>query len=234
MTLSALWQGTKLGLILPTDGWSSLAKDAFSIDRKLTFGGVGVSSSIDFPVLLMPATGVFQLKVGYIFGDAEPATYKNRNTDPEEYVYTSGDDDYLIRANASLLYTFGLAIDEDYILRFGLGGTIYSAERWNYQIVENEFREKDIKYLNADSEVVGGITGKLDFMAKSMSTPFGASLQYFDEGIFTNIWLQIPVVQNRAYVRLDAKGFFKAFAESPRAWENESIFIPMARIILNF
>jgi hypothetical protein len=42
------------------------------------------------------------------------------------------------------------------------------------------------------------------------------------------------VVKNRAYVRLDAKGFFKAFADAPRAWENESIFIPMARIILNF
>lgn len=233
MTLSALWQGTKLGVILPNNGWASLTKDAFNLDRKLTYGGVGVSSSLDFPVLVMPATGVFQIKVGYIFGDAKPADYKNRNTNPDEFVY-DGNDDYLIRANASILYTFGIAIDEDYILRFGLGGTIYAAERWNYQLYENEFREKELKYFEYGSETIGGITGKLDFMAKGLSTPFGASLQYFDEGLYTNVWLQIPVVTNKAYVRLDAKGFFKAFAESPRAWENESIFIPMARIILNF
>ena len=119
-------------------------------------------------------------------------------------------------------------------MRFGLGGSIYNAERWNYKVVEDEFRVKQLVFKKDNNKVVGGITGKIDFMAKALSTPFGASLQYFDEGLYTNIWLQIPVVTNIAYVRLDVKGFFKAFAESPRAWENESMFIPMARIILNF
>ena len=85
MTLSALWQSTKLGLILPTSGWSGIAKDAFELQRKLTYGGLGISSSIDFPVLLMPASGLFHLNIGYIFGDAKPADYKNRNTNPDVY-----------------------------------------------------------------------------------------------------------------------------------------------------
>ena len=149
-------------------------------------------------------------------------------------MYITGDDDYMIRANATMLYTFGISIDEDYILRFGLGGTIYTAEKWHYNVEENEFRENELVYKNESSETVGGITAKIDFMAKKMTTPFGGSLQYFDEGLYTNLWLQIPVVDNSIYVRLDAKGYFKAFAESPRPWENESVFIPMARIILNF
>lgn len=234
MTVSAIWQGTKLGVILPTSGWASMTKDVFSVERKLTYGGAGISSSLDFPVLLLPATGIFHINFGYIFGNAKPAEYKSRNTNPDEYTYVSGDDDYMIRANATVLYTFGINVDEDYIMRFGLGGALYNAERWNYKVTEDEFRNKQLVFEKGFNKVVGGITGKIDFMAKAMSTPFGVSLQYFDEGLYTNIWLQIPVVNNRAYVRLDAKGFFKAFAESPRAWENQTMFIPMARIILNF
>jgi hypothetical protein len=184
--------------------------------------------------MVMPATGLFHINVGYIFGDAKPASYKSRDLDPETYKYISGDDDYLVRANVTILYTFGIAIDESYVLRFGLGGSLYNAEKWNYDVLENEFREKKLAFTKETSESVGGITGRMDFMSKGNSTPFGASLQYFDEGLYANLWLQIPVVKNRAYVRLDAKGFFKAFADAPRAWENESIFIPMARIILNF
>jgi len=235
MTASALWQGTKLGIILPTAGWASMTKDAFSVERKLTYGGIGLATSIDFPILLMPASGIFHISGAYVFGDAHPADYKNRNTDPDVYEYKPGDDDYMVRANATVLYTFGIAVDEDYILRFGMGGAVYSVEKWNYKKdIDPETHMSELLFHKSETTASGGIMGKIDFMAKELSTPFGGTLQYFDEALYANLWLQIPLITNKAYLRLDAKGYFKAFADAPRAWENDSIFIPMARFILNF
>ncbi len=237
MAFNALWQGTKLGIILPTNGWSSISKDLMDINRTFTYAGVGINGSVDFPILLLPASGIFHVSGAYIFGDAKSADYKKRNylDDPQNYNYTLGDDDYFIRSNATVFYTFGISVDEDYILRFGMGASVYSAEKWNYRKEEDpETREPILKFRRAAVETIGGISGKIDFMAKGFSTPIGGTLQYFDEGLYANFWLQIPLIEKRMFLRLDAKGYFKAFTEIPRAWENESVFIPMARIILNF
>ncbi len=235
LALNAIWGGTKLGIILPTEGWAGLSQDAFKQTRKFSIGGVGVNGSVDFPMLLLPATGIFHISGGYVFGDAKAASYKNREKDPDSYEYSVGDDDYLIRANATVLYTFGISVDEDYILRFGLGASIYSAETWHYYAEKDpETKITELLFKNAKSETVGGITGKIDFMAKGLSTPIGGSIQYFDEGLYTNLWLQIPMIKNRLHFRLEAKGYFKAFTSTPHLWENQSVFIPMARIILNF
>jgi len=70
MTLSALWQSVKLGIILPTSGWSDLSESVYNINRTLTFGGVGVAAEFDFPFKVIPQSGVFHASLGYIFGDA--------------------------------------------------------------------------------------------------------------------------------------------------------------------
>ena len=77
---------------------------------------------------------------------------------------------------------------------------------------------------------------KVDFMSTDVTTPFGASLQYFDESIFANAWLQIPIVSETFYLRFDARVFSAAlFRDYPRPWENNRIlFIPSARLIFNF
>lgn len=235
MTVSALWDAAKLGVILPTSGWSAMTNNVFSVSRKLTYAGVGVAGKLDFPILIMPGTGVFHVEGSYVFGDAEPSDYKNRNIDPNFYTYKPGDDDWLIRGNGSLFYTFGINVDENYLFRFGVGASIYSAETWNYQTeMDSITRLKTVDYKKAKTETIGGIATRLDFMAKGLTTPFGASIQFFDESLFGKIWLQIPVVQNRLFIRLDANAYFKVFASSPRAWENKSFFLPMARVIINF
>lgn len=235
MTVSALWDAAKLGVILPTSGWSAMTNNVFSVSRKLTYAGVGVAGKLDFPILIMPGTGVFHVEGSYVFGDAEPSDYKNRDIDPNFYTYKPGDDDWLIRGNGSLFYTFGINVDENYLFRFGVGASIYSAETWNYQTeMDSITRLKTVDYKKAKTETIGGIATRLDFMAKGLTTPFGASIQFFDESLFGKIWLQIPVVQNRLFIRLDANAYFKVFASSPRAWENKSFFLPMARVIINF
>jgi hypothetical protein len=234
MTLSAVWQGVKLGIVLPTNGYSSVTKDVLNVERKLTYAGVGIAGEADFPMAIIPKSGIFQGNFSYVFGDAKEGPIQ-RNLDPDTYTTNSTDLDHIIRFHAQLHYTFGVAIDYDYMLRFGLGGTIYTAENWYNKSKENpETRSNEISYQMYNSESIGGVSGKIEFMARNVATPYGAVLQYFDEGIYTNVWLQVPIVENTFALRIDAKGYFKAFADQPRAWESKSVFIPMARFIVNF
>ncbi len=242
LTLSAIWENVKLGFILPTSGWASLSKDFYNVDRKLTSGSIGISASGDFPIKVIPQSGIFNFTFGYIFGDANEPDYKNRKKSIDDYTDIAAmrnalfnDEDYMIRFNASLHYTFGIAIDDDYWLRFGLGGTTYTADRWYNKVIED--KENDIiktKYVKKSSDNVTGISARLDFMAKNARTPYGASIQYFDESIFANIWLSVPIVRNRVAVRFDAKGYSAAMKGKLRDWELNSVFMPTARLIFTF
>lgn len=231
LTLSAVWEGVKLGIVLPTNGYSSIGKDLFSTERRLTYAGVGLAGEADFPMAVIPKSGIFNANFSYVFGNAkEEFAFK-----PD--VITGGVNinslDYLVRFNGQLHYTFGVAIDEDYMLRFGLGGTMYVMEKWYNNVVFNEeLRENSINFEMLESETIGGVSGKIEFMAKNASTPYGASVQYFDEGLYTNLWLQVPLVENSFSLRFDAKGYFKAFTNTPHKWENKSVFIPMLRFIV--
>jgi hypothetical protein len=123
-----------MGIILPTPGWSSFTKDVFDIDRRFTYAGLGVSAALDFPIKIIPQSGVFSMSASYVFGDAKVPSYKNRKDlydkdgtfsyDPNSLLYN----DYLIRYTGQFHYTFGLAVDETYQIRFGIGATIYGAE----------------------------------------------------------------------------------------------------------
>ncbi len=242
LTLSAIWENVKLGFILPTSGWASLSKDFYNVDRKLTSGSIGISASGDFPIKVIPQSGIFNFTFGYIFGDANEPDYKSRKKSINDYSDVAAmrnalfkDEDYMIRFNASLHYTFGIAIDDDYWLRFGLGGTTYTADRWYNKVIED--KDNDIiktKYVKKSSDNVTGISAKLDFMAKNARTPYGASIQYFDESIFANIWLTVPIVRNRVAVRFDAKGYSAAMKGKLRDWELNSVFMPTARLIFTF
>jgi hypothetical protein len=75
---------------------------------------------------------------------------------------------------------------------------------------------------------------KLDFMSRDITTPFGASLQYFDESIYGSAWLQIPIIANTFFARIEAKGYYAAFRENLRPWENKSVLMPSIRLIFNF
>ncbi len=239
LTFSALWDRVKLGFILPTNGWSSLTKDLFNIERRFTHGGFGVAGEMDFPIKVIPKSGIFHIGFGYVFGDAKESSYKNRNLDPDNYQTNILDNDYLVRLNAQFHYTFAMSVDNDYLFRFGIGGTVYSVERWYNQLIDNsgnpDAEGNEIQFRKLNAETIGGISGKVEFMSKNITTPFGATVQYFDEGIGINAWLQFPIVENTLALRLDAKGYFKAFANEPREWESDkSVFIPMARFIVNF
>lgn len=234
LTLSAVWKNVKLGVILPTNGYSSIVKDVFNTQRRLTYAGAGISGEADFPFPVVPKSGVFQANFAYVLGDAVEGPIK-RKLDADIYRTNFEDKDYLVRYNGQLHYTFAVSIDDDYLLRFGLGGTFYNMESWyNKSTIDTLTMNNTISYEKLEDKGVIGVSGKIDFMAINMATPFGASVQYFDEGLYTNVWLQVPIVENTFSLRFDAKGYFKAFTNIPRPWENTSVFIPMIRGIVFF
>ncbi|MCX7880039.1 MAG: hypothetical protein N2517_05205 [Ignavibacteria bacterium] len=237
VTLSAIWQNVKFGIILPTDGWASIGKDLFSIQRKLTFGGFGLAGSFDFPIKVIPKSGVFHVDFGYVFGDAKESKYKGRNIDTLFYdpglALASSDFDYLIRSNAQAYYTFSARIDNNYYFRFGLGATFYQVEKWFNDLDTADFRRK-LNFRKYDEVIVGDVAVKIDFMVDNVATPFGFNAQYFNGGIGGGVWLQIPIIQNTLTLRLDARGYLVPFKDNPEPWENKGYFVPMARFIVNF
>ncbi|MBI5324251.1 MAG: hypothetical protein HZB41_03050, partial [Ignavibacteriae bacterium] len=234
MSISAIWQSVKLGVILPTNGWSSLTEDLFSQTRTLTHGGVGVTGAFDFPFKVVPQSGIFHFNFGYVFGDAAEADYKKRDVIANKYEDNNLYNDYIIRGNASFLYTFGVKVDEDYWFRFGIGTSMYTAEKWANQEETGVPPSPKMIFKKISDETVLGISGRIEVMATNAITPFGGSIQYFDEALYGNIWLQVPVIGNSLALRLDTKVFFPAFRKDLRAWEVDQMFIPMARIIVSF
>jgi hypothetical protein len=235
----AIWDNIKLGFILPTSGWSSFTKDVFDVDRRFTYAGVGISGAFDFPIKVIPQSGVFSMSGSYVFGDANAPTYKDRQKmyDENGFEYINDDlfyNDYLIRYTAQAHYTFGFSIDESYLFRFGIGGTLYGAETWRDYQETSDLEESIITYKKSDNETVGGLSMKVEFMSRDITTPFGASLQYFDESLFANIWMQVPIVIEAFFVRIEAKGFVAAFKETLHPWENKSVLIPSVRLVFNF
>ena len=232
-----MWQNVKLGLILPTDGWASMGKNVFDINRKLTYAGFGLAGSFDFPIKVIPKSGVFHFDFGYVLGDAKESKYKSRNIDTLTYTpwrtIANRDFDYLIRGNIQAYYTFGVQIDNNYLFRFGLGGTFYQGEQWYYDLDTANLRRR-IVFKKYDEKSVGDVSIRVDFMSTDIATPFGANVQYFNGGIGGGVWLQVPIIRNTLYLRLDGRGYFVPFKDKPDEWENKGYFIPMARFILTF
>lgn len=234
LSLSAIWKNVKFGFILPTDGWSSFSEDVFNQQRTMTYAGVGVSGTLDFPFAVIPRSDVFQVKFGYVFGDAERGIgNKGFDTNPLTFQRDEMRNDYLMRFNAQVHYTFGISIDEDYYMRFSVGGSGYTMEKWGYELEENVERPK-VNLKERNSEFVGGISGKLEFMTTKNTTPFGGHIQYFDESLQFGGWVQVPVVDNTFSIRLEANGYAVAFRKDPRPWEVNSLLVPMARLIYVF
>ncbi len=243
LTLSALWNNVKMGVILPFGNFFENKNDLFGQERKMIHGGVGIAGKIDLPMPLLPKSGIFQISGAAVFGNAvEPNYFTNPNLEtitPAQISNLTAKSYFMVRANGQFHYTFGIAVDEDYLMRFGFGATLYSIEGWGTSIGK-EYSQKVAdtiavyNFTKRTTETVGGISGKLEFMARNMATPFGGSIQYFDESLTTNIWLQFTILENTLSLKFEGTGYFTAFKSTPRAWENSNIFVPMARLIYLF
>jgi hypothetical protein len=221
LALNALWGSSRLGVILPTSGWSSLATE-FGNTQTMTNGGLGINGSFDFPIRVIDASGVFNMSASYVFDDAAKSDHMSLNAELNRY------EDYLVRYHASIQYSFAVKIDKDFMFRMRLGGTLYGMETWS----ETGVGTDTAMYKKVDEQTIGGVSGKIEFMTTGWSTPVGFTLSYFDEAILGKAWLQVPVVDQFA-LRLDASVFTPIFRDA-RAWENDAVVIPSLHLIFNF
>ncbi|CAN5379828.1 hypothetical protein BH10BAC6_BH10BAC6_01190 [soil metagenome] len=224
MSLNALWSSTRLGVVLPTDGWASVS-DQLGAKRTMTYAGMGVNGAFDFPVRVITESGVFNIAASYVFDDAKKTDYQTYD------VATNRGQDYLIRFTGSLQYSFAIRIDNDFMFRLRLGGAVYGMETWT-NVASTNPTDTSRPFSKVSSETIGSISGRVDFMTTSWSTPVGFSLSYFDETILGTPWLQVPIVDQFA-IRFDAKIFAPIFRD-PRPWERSSLVIPAVRLIYNF
>lgn len=222
MSLNAVWGATRLGVVLPTNGWASLSDD-LGAKRTMTYAGFGVNGAFDFPIRVISESGVFNFTTSYVFGDASESDHKVFD------IEANVGRDYLIRYHAALQYSFAIKIDNDFMFRMRLGGTVYGVEGWQNRRPANDTA---ISFLKSTTETVGGLSGRIDFMTTSWSTPAGFSLSYFDASVLGTMWLQVPIV-NQFAVRFDARIFAPVFRD-PHAWEQSSVVIPAVRFIYNF
>lgn len=221
LTLNALWGSSRLGLILPTNGWSKVST-AFGNTRTMTYAGLGVSGAFDFPIKVVSESGVFNLSTSFVFDDAKQSDYMRFNP------VTGRNEDYLVRYHASLQYSFAVQIDKEFTFRMRLGGTLYGMESW----AVDRSNADSVQYKKIANENIGGVSGRIDFMTTAWSTPVGFSVSYFDESLLSLAWLQIPVMQNFS-MRLDAQ-VFSPILRDPHPWETNSVVIPSLRFIFNF
>jgi len=271
MTLNVMWQSNKFGIVLPTNGWSSLATDVFSAQRKLTHAGLGIYGSLDFPIKLVNQGGVFNFNGSYVFGPAatNPVSTqfmfagKNASGQSDSASYRSLDLSYLPRFHAQAHYSFAVDIDRTAFFRFKLGATMYVIQRFaeleqqngndengrpiyekkNRQIDQysyddlstlNRFDQLKIAAMNGlqGSEVVAGLSGRIEFMNRSRTVPWGASMQFFDGSISGDVWAQVPVV-NGFDLRIMAQ-YFQVALRDPKPWEEQTIVQPSLQMLFNF
>jgi hypothetical protein len=271
MTLNVMWQSNKFGIVLPTNGWSSLATDVFSAQRKLTHAGLGIYGSLDFPIKLVNQGGVFNFNGSYVFGPAasNPVStqfmFAGRNTSgqSDSASYRSLDLSYLPRFHAQAHYSFAVDIDRTAFFRFKLGATMYVIQRFaeleqqngndengrpiyekkNRQIDQysyddlstlNRFDQLKIAAMNGlqGSEVVAGLSGRIEFMNRSRTVPWGASMQFLDGSISGDVWAQVPVV-NGFDLRIMAQ-YFQVALRDPKPWEEQTIVQPSLQMLFNF
>ncbi len=271
MTLNVMWQSNKFGIVLPTNGWSSLATDVFSAQRKLTHAGLGIYGSLDFPIKLVNQGGVFNFNGSYVFGPAatNPVStqfmFAGRNVSGEldSASYRTLDLSYLPRFHAQAHYSFAVDIDRTAFFRFKLGATMYVIQRFaeleqqngndengrpiyekkNRQIDQysyddlstlNRFDQLKIAAMNGlqGSEVVAGLSGRIEFMNRSRTVPWGASMQFFDGSISGDVWAQVPVV-NGFDLRIMAQ-YFQVALRDPKPWEEQTIVQPSLQMLFNF
>ncbi|MBM4173181.1 MAG: hypothetical protein FJ212_02355 [Ignavibacteria bacterium] len=271
MTLNVMWQSNKFGIILPTNGWSSLATDVFSAQRKLTNAGLGIYGSLDFPIKLLNQGGVFNFNGSYVFGPAavNPVAtqfmFSGRNTSgtSDSASYRNLDLSYLPRFHAQAHYSFAVDIDRTAFFRFKLGATMYVIQRFaeleqqngndnngrpvyekkNRQV--DQYSYEDLAILNRfdqlkvaamsglkGSEVVAGLSGRIEFMNRSRTVPWGASMQFFDGCVSGDVWAQVPVV-NGFDLRFQAQ-YFQTALRDPKPWEEQTIVLPSLQMLFNF
>ncbi|MBS1911453.1 MAG: hypothetical protein JST22_05670 [Bacteroidetes bacterium] len=240
MTLNAILENIKIGAVLPVFrfGDSTIETSGIGSNRQRLLGGYGLAVSGDFSAPLLANSGLFNFYLSYTFSEsnAKSIMLSGETTDP---IAERG---YIIRYATQLYYSFGFYADPGAknLFRLKVGGTAYGVDtytrRYDPQDTNPAPDQRATILQKEKSETFGGISGKIEFMRTGQRTPWGIGLQYLDQSILGNVWIQFAVTP-----RLDLKIEGKYFTplnpkERPEThpWENPSLMVPSASVKYHF
>jgi hypothetical protein len=96
----------------------------------------------------------------------------------------------------------------------------------------NDVSERPLALFKDGSETVGGVSGKIEYMKGGQAIPFGAGVQYNDQSILANVWLQF-IINPSLDLKLEGKYFTPMFRD-PHDWENVNNVVPSLSVKYHF
>jgi hypothetical protein len=248
-TASVLWEGQKLGVILPTSLWNTQVMNILVTPRRFTSGLAGAAANFDFPFKLIDKSGVFNVGGSYLFGNdnvLRTEGIQGYDTTRRARAVAEGGTirDYLIRAHGQVDYTFAIAINDPdreaqaYYIRFKIGAAGYLVDNWEMPLQTSETVRTyrgDQRNLTRRAEFRGDALFRVEFMGTGLAAPFGSYVQYFDGALSGNAWLQVPISDTGFFTGI--RGECKLFApvtRSPLPWEAPVVIMPAVRFIFRW
>jgi len=232
-TLSAILENVKLGFVLPMVrfGDTTMATSGFGGTPQKIIGGTGFSMSGDFTTPFISNSGMFSFFGTYSFSHS--------STDQIRKVFDSTtmmpERGYLIRYASQLFYSFGFFPDEagSHIFRLKLGGAVYGVD--TYERVQDKSpgaAANATKLEKVEDFSKGGISGRLEYMRGGKKIPWGVVLQYLDESIFGNAWIQF-IINPQLDLKVEGK-ISAVVSREAHLWESATIFAPSVSLKYHF
>jgi hypothetical protein len=237
MTLNAILENIKIGAVLPMIrfGDSTIATSGIGTRPQKIIGGYGISFEGDFVAPLIQNSGLFNFHGSYTFSEVAPEQMTPFMFRPAA---TIGEEAYLVRYDFQAFYSFGFFADAaaSHLFRLKIGGTVYGVETLHHEedtlLAVSETEDPVFNLVKHDNSTNGGVAGALEYMRTKTWVPFGARLQYVDNSLLTDLWLQFAVAKNLD-LKFDLKYFTPIFRD-PHPWENPNLVVPAIALRYHF
>ncbi len=244
MTLNVLLENIRVGAVLPELRFGGNTVDSSGIGNRTQkiLGGYGLAIGGDFTAPVLNNSGLFNFYGSYTF--AEQKSDKIR-----PFLYSdvaggaqTGDEAYLIRYAFQAFYSFGFYLDAaaTHLFRLKVGGTVYGADRFireedtlaTADMASGEVAEVPTVFTKTTTENIGGVTARLEYMKGGQRIPYGLGVQYFDQSVLANLWVQF-VLGSRLDLKVEGKYFTPIFRD-PHPWEQQNLVVPTVSLKYHF
>lgn len=239
LTLNAILENIKIGAVLPQlrFGDSTIGTSGIGSSQQKIIGGFGVAVSGDFAAPVLDNSGLFNFYGSYTFNESnvdKMALFDSSST--------TNDHGYLVRYVVQGYYSFGFYADaaSRHLFRLKIGGTAYGIDDFvripdlEQQVGEDEPQPTKLEKVQTFNE--GSISGKIEYMKVGQLIPWGASIQYLDQSILADIWIQFAITP-RLDLKFDGKYFTpldKANRPVTHPWENPNLIVPAISLKYHF
>ena len=238
MTLNAILENIKIGAVLPAFrfGDSTIATSGIGSRPQKIIGGYGISFEGDFTAPVIQSSGLFNFHGSYTFSEVAPEQMVPTIFTPNN---TVGEVGYLVRYDFQAFYSFGFFADPAarHLFRLKVGGTVYGVEGLRREQdtlapITGEDEPMTFVVNEVSRATQGGVAAAIEYMRTGTWAPFGARLQYVDNSLLSDLWIQFAIARNLD-LKFDIKYFTPVFRD-PHEWENPNLVVPSVTMRYHF